>query len=86
MPREALHHCDVHAAGRLALASADDPDPGRVEIEELCQPLGPLLEQWTCDARARVRTAPSSDHACRDHRLPIPGAPQSTPSSWASMS
>jgi hypothetical protein len=41
---EALDHRDVHLALRLATATSDRADRVHIDIEELVQPLDPLLQ------------------------------------------
>ena len=67
--RECLDHCDVDPSRQSASASAESPDRLRCDVEELAEPLDPLLDERLAVDEDQ-RGAPSTgDEVRSEHRF-----------------
>ncbi len=65
--------------------AANRPDRACLEVEELLQPLDPLLEQRLAVNEHERRASLAAIRAVAITVLPMPGGAHSTPKSWPSI-
>jgi hypothetical protein len=66
---EALNQRDIHDTGRLAPATADDPDILRIDVEEGPEAFDPLSEQFSAMNKDERIASPMRDQRGCNNRL-----------------